>query len=176
VTAMDPSGSRAGSDLSLSLTAHTEPSAVTSPSCRPEDLTLECWGSLVLRIPKFGDLGVGGFEVHRVAVGDISCDDEGGDDGGCGDRALAAAVAAGEPVQAQVNGVGFVRWPGNSGLPVGTKLQLRFTLTDNGRAAYEDQVVVQVNRFVEGPVKPLLYQSAPETIRQVQIHDAVAPD
>ncbi len=169
VTAVNPPGSRVGSDLSLSLTAHTEAGGVASSSCGPGDGTLKCWGSLMLRIPRYGDLGVGAFEVHRVAVGDISCGDEGDD--GCGDPAVAAAAGTGGPVPVQVNGVGFVKWPGNTGLPVGTKLQLKFTLTDNGTAAYEDQVVVQVNRFVEGPAKPLLYRSGPETIKQVQIHD-----
>ncbi len=177
VTAMNPAGSRAGGDLTLALTAHTERSTVANPSCRPEDLTLQCWGSLVLRIPEYGDLGVGNFQVHRVAVGDISCGgDEGGEDGGCGDHGMEAAAVAGGPVQAQVNGVGFVKWPGNTGLPVGAKLQLKFTLTDNGAAAYHDQLVVQVNRFVEGPDKPLLYESAPEIIRQVQIHQVDAFD
>ncbi|MGN6577012.1 MAG: hypothetical protein ACTHKG_15145 [Nocardioides sp.] len=72
VTASNPAGSKAGGPT-LSLTAHTEASAFSDPSCRPEDLTLECWGSLVLRLPAYGDLAVGSFEVHRVAVGDISC-------------------------------------------------------------------------------------------------------
>lgn len=172
VTAMNPAGSRQGSDMQLSLTAHTGPSTVPDPSCRPQDMTLECWGSLVLRLPKFGDLSVGDFQVHRVAVGNISCGDMGGEEDGCGDHEMLAEAApgTGEPVLAQVNGVGFVKWSGNTGLAVGTKLQLKFTLTDNGSANYVDQVVVQVNRFVEGPDKPLLYQSGPETVCQVQIH------
>lgn len=173
VTAQNPGTSRLGSDVTLALTAHTEESTVTDPSCRPEDTTLECSGSLTLRIPEYGDLAVGNFEVHRVAVGDIGCGDE-GDDGGCGGHEAQAVVLAEPtpPVQAQVNGVGFVKWSGNTGLPVGTKLQLKFTLTDNGPARYGDQVVVQVNRFVEGPDKPLLYLSAPQLVQQVQIHYA----
>ncbi len=87
---------------------------------------------------------------------------------------LAAATTT--PVQAQVNGVGYVKWQGSTDLPVGTKLQLKFTLTDNGKAAYVDQVAVQVNRFVEGPDKPLLYESAPQTVQQVRIHLGVGTD
>jgi hypothetical protein len=170
VTATNPSGSRVGSDMRLGLTAHTEPSTALDPSCRPQDMTLECWGSLVLWLPSYGNLRVGDFEVHRVAVGDITCGDMGGDDG-CGDNAVtAAAPGMGEPVRAQVNGVGLVKWSGSTGLAVGTKVQVKVTLTDNGTANYVDQVIVQVNRFVDGPVKPLLYQSGVETIQQIQIH------
>ena len=170
VMASNPSSSTAGSDLAITLTAHTGLSTVPNPSCRPQDMTLECWGSLVLRIPKFGDLSVGDFQVHRVAVGDIACGDEGSEDDGCGDHeAGGMAVGVEPPVQAQVNGVAVVKWSGNTGLPVGTKVQLKFTLTDNGRDLYQDQVVVQVNLFTEGPDKPLLYRSGPETIRQVSI-------
>ena len=170
VTASNPAGSKVGG-ITMSLTAHTEATTVTDPSCGPEDATLTCWGSLVLRLPEFGDLAVGGFEVHRVAVGDITCGDEGGDDG-CGDHGMELAAGSTTPVQAQVNGVGYVKWQGNTDLPVGTKLQLKITLTDDGKAAYGDQVVVQVNRFVEGPEKPLLYQSGLQTIQQVRIHYA----
>jgi hypothetical protein len=169
VTAVNPAGSRVGSDLNISLSAHTELSTTADPSCRPQDRTLVCWGSLLLRIPKFGDLAVGNFEVHRVAVGDISCGDEGGEDDGCGDHEMSAMGVVTGPVLAQVNGVAYVKWPGNTGLAVGTKLQLKFTLTDNGTASYVDTVVVQVNLFVAGPDKPLLYQSGPELIRQVTI-------
>lgn len=168
VKAVNPATSRSGSDLELSLTAHTEVSSVLDPSCRPQDANIECWGSLLLRIPKFGDLSVGNFEVHRVAVGDISCGGDHGDDG-CGDHEVARAATTAEPVLAQVNGVAYVKWSGNSGLAVGTKVQVKLTLTDNGSAPYADQVVVQVNLFVEGPDKPLLYQSGPEAVKQVQI-------
>jgi hypothetical protein len=133
-------------------------------------MTLQCWGSLVLRLPKFGDLSVGDFEVHRVAVGDVGCDD------GCEDGGMQAAPAAGEPVHVQVNGVAFVKWSGNSGLAVGTKVQLKLTLTDNGSAPFVDQIVVQVNRFVEGPDKPLLYLSGVEPIQQVRIQYVDAVD
>lgn len=168
VTAINPAGARLGSDLQLALTAHTEWSSSPDASCRPQDMTLECWGSLMLRLPRFGDLAVGGFEVHRVAVGDISCGDMGDD--GCADGQVQATPATGGPVQAQVNGVAFVKWPGNTGLVVGAKLQIKLTLTDNGVASYGDEVVVQINRFVEGSNKPLLYQSGVETVKQVQIH------
>ena len=164
VTATNPASARSGSDLFVSLTAHSESTTVPDPSCRPEDQTVRCWGSLMLRIPEYGDLAVGNFEVHRVAVGDISC----GDEGGCGDGMLAAATT-GEPVQAQVNGVGVVKWAGNSGLTVGDTLQLKLTLTDYGTAQYQDQLVVQVSRFIEGSDKPQLYLSRSETIRQVRI-------
>ncbi|HEX5826089.1 MAG TPA: hypothetical protein VFY23_01095 [Candidatus Limnocylindrales bacterium] len=170
VTAVNPTGTKEGSDLVITLTAQTEASSVPSPSCRPQDRTLECWGALVLRIPKYGDLMVGEFQVHRVAVGDITCGDDDGDDG-CGDHEMpATALAPASTLKAQVNGVGVVKWSGNTGLPVGTMVQVKLTLTDNGKARYLDQVVVQVNLFVPGPTKPLLYQSGPETIQQVQIH------
>jgi hypothetical protein len=167
----NPGQSPAGGDVQIALTAHSEESTVENPSCRPQDLTLECWGSLFLVLPGYGNLAAGGLEVHRVAVGDIACDDESGDDGGCGDHetGLAAPADPGTPVQAQVNGLAVVKWPGNTGLEVGTKLQLKFTLTDNGPARYGDQMVVQVNLFKPGPDKPLLYRSAPQTVQQVRI-------
>jgi hypothetical protein len=170
VTALNPTGARDGSDLVITLTAQTEASSVSNPSCRPQDVTLQCWGSMVLRIPKYGDLMVGDFQVHRVAVGDIACGGDEGDDG-CGDHQMAAtALAVGTPLNAQVNGVGVVKWSGNTGLSVGTTVQVKLTLTDNGKAKYLDEVVVQVYLFVSGPTKPLLYQSGPETIQQVQVH------
>jgi hypothetical protein len=172
VTAVNPEGSTVGSDLTIVLTAQTEASSVPNPSCRPQDVNLACWGSLVLRIPKYGDVMIGELEVHRVAVGDIACGGDDGDDG-CGDHEMAAtALAVTTPLKAQVNGLGVVKWSGNTGLPVGTRVQLKITLTDNGKAKYRDTVVVQVNLFQQGPVKPLLYQSGPETIQQVQIHFA----
>lgn len=168
VIATNPQGGPTGSDLALALTAHSARSALADPSCRPQDATSDCWGSLVLRIPRYGDLGVGGLEVHRVAVGDTSCGDTGGEDDGCGDETT-AAVLPGDPVRAQVNGITAVRWPGNTGLAVGTQLQVKFTFTDNGKAPYGDTVVVQVSLFREGP-KPVLYTSAVVPVRDVQIH------
>ncbi len=173
VTVNNPGQPRMGSDVMVALTAHTEDSAVEDPSCRPQDQNLECSGSLVLRLPGFGDLAVGKFELHRVAVGDIACDDE-GDDGGCGDHETGVTALAGAdaPVLVQVNGLAEVKWSGNTELPVGTRLQLKLTLTDNGTARYGDQVVVQVNLFTSGPDKPLLFESAPQTVQQVRIHGA----
>ena len=174
VTAVNPGTWKGAGDLKVTLAAHTEASTVANPSCRPQDVNLECWGSLLLRLPTYGDLAVGNLEVHRVAVGDIACDDESGEDGGCGDHEMGVAALTGAdgPVQAQVNGLAVVKWPGNTGLEVGTKLQVKFTLTDNGSAPYQDQLEVQVNRFQPGSVKPLLWASGPQTVKQVQIHFA----
>lgn len=175
VTAVNPTNAKHGSDIDLMLTAHTESSSSADPSCRPQDMTLECWGSLVLRLPRYGDLALGGFEVHRVAVGDISCGGhDGGEDDGCDghETTMTTAQTAGavdEPVRAQVNGVARVKWPGSTGLPVGTQLQVQFTFTDNGSRQFGDQVVFDVNEFVDGPDKPLLYRSGVEMIKQVQI-------
>lgn len=170
VVAVNPGTSTSGSDLRITLTGHAERSTVVTPSCRPQDLSLDCWGSLVLRVPDAGGLTVSHFVVHRVAVGDISCEDD--EDGDCGDHEMSeSAVGAGEEaVQAHVNGVALLRNPGNTGLPAGTKVQLKFTLTDAGPEPFGDHVDVQINEFVPGPVKPLLYSSGPETIQQVQIH------
>lgn len=183
VTAVNPGTSHVGSDLKITLTAHTEKSSAASPSCRPQDSTLVCWGSLVLRVPDAGGLSVSGLEVHRVAVGDVSCGDDesgdcGGEDGGscddqggsCEDGAHTAAALAPSAVEAQVNGVGVLTNPGTTGLPVGAKVQLKITLTDNGTAKYADQIDLQINEFVTGSAKPLLYQSGPQTVQQVQIH------
>ena len=183
VTAENPGTSSRGSDLQISLTAHSELSTVPNPSCRPQDLTLRCNGSLFLRVPERGGMTVTHLQVHRVAVGDISCgDDEGGDcgdeGGGCedggscegGDVAILAIPSREFPVQAQVNGVAVLTKPGDTGLPVGTPVQVKITLTDNGTAQYADLADVQVNQFVPGPVKPLIYESGPQVIQQVQIH------
>lgn len=184
ITAVNPGTGHAGGDLKISLTAHTEKSSAAAPSCRPQDSTLDCWGSLVLRVPDAGGLSVSGLEVHRVAVGDISCgDDESGDcggedggscddqsGGGCEDGVHAAVAVATGAVQAQVNGVAVLMNPGSTGLPVGSKVQLKITLTDNGTAKYIDEVDVQINKFVSGSAKPMLYESGPQIVQQVQIH------
>ncbi len=169
VTAVNPGTSRSGSSLRISLTAHTERSAATSPSCRPQEPTIRCWGSLVLRVPDEGGFSVTGLEVHRVAVGDISCgDDEGG---GCTDAEAASPGADPDPPQqAEVNGVAFVTDPGTTGVDPGTKVQLLMTLTDFGTAQYQDQIDVVVNRFVTGSPKPLLFDTGPQTIQQVAVH------
>jgi hypothetical protein len=179
VTAQNPGTSSAGSDLRITLTAHTEKSTVPNPDCRPGSATLTCWGSLVLRIPDAGGMSVTGFQVHRVAVGDIGCVDEGS--GGCENDMAATAEPPPYPVQAQVNGVAVLTDPGTltyppgtpqAGEPVppGTAVQLKITLTDNGTAQYQDQADVQVNLFVTGSVKPLLYDTGPQPVQQAQIH------
>lgn len=179
VTAQNPG--TYGDGLRITLTAHAEQSTVQNPDCRPQSATITCWGSLVLRIPDAGGMSVSGFQVHRVAVGDTGCGDE--ESGGCegGDMAAMAAEPPGYPVEAQVNGVAVLTDPGTltyppgtpqAGQPVapGTTVQLKMTLTDNGTAQYRDQVDVQVNLFVSGSVKPLLYDTGAQTVQQVQIH------
>jgi hypothetical protein len=179
VTATNPGTSARGSDLTLNLTASSERVTVADPSCRPQDLTIRCRGSLYLRIPERDGMTVTRFEVHRVAVGDIGCgDDEGGgcgdEGGGCedGDGCEEASVATPIttfPVQAQVNGVATLTKPGDTGLAVGTQVQVKITLTDNGKAKFGDLVEIQVNLFVSGPVKPLIYEtSQPQVIQQTQ--------
>ena len=180
VTAQNPGTSSAGSDLRITLTAHSEASTVADPSCRPQDANIRCWGSLVLRIPDAGGLTLQGLEIHRVAVGNTSCGgDE--DEGGCGGDMTAAALPADSaPVQAQVNGLSTITSnPGNelcpatgTVCPVGTKVQVLMTLTDNGPAPYGDTITIDVNQFREGPNKPTIWQTEePLTIQQVQIHD-----
>ncbi len=178
VTAVNPGTRPQASDLMIVLTAHTQRSAAPdNPSCRPQDLTLRCWGSLNLRVPEMGGMSVTGLDVHRVAVGDITCDDETGDEGGCsGEDEAVPATAAGEAVQAQVNGVAVLQRAGSSNLPVGTEVQVKITLTDNGSALYHDQADVTVNEFVPGAVKPLIYESGPQTVQQVQIHHVAGAD
>ncbi|HET9081003.1 MAG TPA: hypothetical protein VFO01_10885 [Trebonia sp.] len=169
VTAQNPGTSAQGSDLRITLTAHSEATTQASPSCRPQDASIQCWGSLVLRIPAFGDLTLSGLQVHRVAVGGTSC---GGDEGGdsCGDMAAALRPDGSYPVDAQVNGLSVLTSPGNSGLPAGTQVQVKIALTDNGTAQYADTVDVQVNQFAQGMTKPLIYDTGPQTVQQVQIH------
>lgn len=180
VTAENPGIPGLGGDFQLSLTAHTEQSAVENPSCRPQDLTLRCWGSLYLRVPARGGMIVTRFHVHRVAVGDISCGGEEG--GGCGDEGGGceeggscegggtATPALDLPEEAQVNGVAVLTSPGNTGLSAGTQVQVMITLTDKGTGRYASQADVQVNEFVPGPVKPGIYDSGTQDIQQVQIH------
>lgn len=180
VKAQNPGTSSANSDLRITLTAHSEAGTVDNPSCRPQDASIRCWGSLVLRIPDAGGLTLQGLEVHRVAVGDISCGHDEGDDN-CGGEMTAAAVPSDSPpVQVQVNGISTITGnPGNvtcplTGIacPAGTKVQVLMTLTDNGPAQYGDTITIDVNQFVEGPNKPAIWQTTEaQTIQQVQIHD-----
>ncbi len=167
VIASNPGVRSDTSDLGIALTAHTETSTLDSPSCRPEDLTLRCWGSLTLRVPELG-MRVTQLQVHRVVVGDIAC----GEDGGCADGEGDGIVptAAGEPLQAQVNGLAVLQAPGNSGYSAGTQVQVKITLTDNGSAPYADQAEVTINAFISDDDKPQIYHSPPAPVQQVQIH------
>lgn len=178
VTAQNPGTSGSGSDVRLTLTAHSEASSATNPSCRPQDANIDCWGNLVLRIPEAGGLTLKGLQVHRVAVGDTTCGGE--DESGCGDE-MAAALRSqtGYPVTAQVNGLSTITDPGNAicpvtntACPVGTQVQVLMTLTNNGPQQYRDTVTIDVNQFVSGPDKPTIWQGGPLTVQQVQIHFA----
>lgn len=73
-------------------------------------------------------------------------------------------------MKAYVNGLSTIVKPGSSGLPFGAKVQVKLTLTDNGAARYADAVDIVVSEFVEGPVKPLVYDSGEQIIQQVAIH------
>lgn len=167
VTAQNPGTSSQGDNLRITLTAHSEVSAEASPSCRPQDANIQCWGDLVLRIPKFGGLTLSGLQVHRVAIGDTTCGD---DEGGCGDMTAALKPGTLYPVNAQVNGLSVMTNPGDSGLAPGTQVQVKIALTDEGPASYADLVDVQVNEFVEGSIKPLIYDTGSQVIQQVRIH------
>ncbi len=164
VTAQNPGTSALGSTLRITLTAHTDKSAVPDPSCRPQDATLRCTASLVLAIPAAGGLSVTGFQVHRVAVGTTSC----GDDNCGGDMAVAQATGT----EATVRGVAVLANPGTTGLPPGSTVQVFVDLTDNGTAQYADQARVRVRPFTEGQDKPgWSYDSGWQTIQQVRIHE-----
>ena len=110
------------------------------------------------------------FEVHRVAVGGVGCGGEGDD--GCGghETTMSSTLGGPSPVQAVVNGVAVLRDPGSTGEPRGAAVQLKIHLTDNGEALYADEIDVEVNKFVPGPVKPELYRTGLQTIQQVRIH------
>ncbi len=188
VMALNP-GTAPGSDLRLTLVAHSARSTVPNPDCRPAaegrpPPALRCWGTLVLQAPDAGGLTVRGFlEVHKVAVGETSCgDDQGSDcdgDGGCqeggcdsgGMAAAAGSAESAEPVHAQVNGIATVINPGSTTMTAGQTVQVHITLYDNGTARYQDQVFVQVRP--QGPQQntiPWAYQAGPEAIQQVDIH------
>ncbi len=170
VTAQNPGAAGEPSGLRLTLTAHSQVSAVADPSCRPQDANIQCWGDLVLRIPEAGGLTLSGLQVHRIAVGDTAC---GGDEGGdsCGDMTAALTPDGSYPVNAQVNGLSVITDPGSTSYPAGTQVQVKIALTDNGGAQYADMASVQVNEFVPGMDKPLIWQTAaPQVIQQVQIH------
>lgn len=166
VVAQNPFHPGRASAMGLTLVAHSAASTSEAPSCRPEDATLRCWGYLTLRLPAFGGMTVRGLEVHRLTVGSTGCSGE--DEGGCGHDAALTATYKG--TEAQVNGLSRITVPGRSGLPVGTQVQVQIALHDNGARPYADTVDVQINRFVAGSVKPLIYDSGEQTVQQVWIH------
>lgn len=163
VTAQNPGTSALGSTLRITLTAHTDKSAVPDPSCRPQDATLRCTASLVLAIPGAGGLSISGFQVHKIAVGSTSCGDD------CGGEGMAVPAVSG--VTATVHGIAILTDPGNTGMERGSTVQVFINLTDNGTAQYGDQAQILIRPFVEGPNKPgWSYDSGWQTIQQVQIH------
>jgi hypothetical protein len=166
VRAQNPAWRGAPSSLRITMTAHSEAASVVDPSCRPKDANLRCWGSLVVVAKDFGGMTLKGFEVHRVAVG--------GSEESTGHHELTVATRhrGSYPMKAYVNGLSTIVKPGFSGLPSGAKVQVKLTLTDNGAARYADAVDIVVNEFVDGPVKPLIYDSGEQIIQQVAIHGA----
>lgn len=170
VMALNSGWGHGASSMRMILVAHSQKSTVANPSCRPQDANIRCWGELVLNVPAFGGMTLSGLQVHRVAVGDTAC--SGGDEGGnCGDE-MAAALRSGiaYPVDIQVNGLSKIIRPGRSGLPAGTQVQVKVSIADNGPGQYRDTADVQVNRYVSGATKPLIYDSGPQTIQQVLLH------
>lgn len=159
-----------GSDLLIGLTASSEQRAVPNASCRPADHTLRCSGSLMLVVPERGGMTVTSFEVHRVAVGNTSCGGE-EEDSCTGSKAHATATetVSSQAVRAQVNGHGVLSVPGDTGFAAGTAVQVKMAFVDNGSAQYEDVADVQVNLFVEGSKKPLIYESGPQIVEQVDV-------
>lgn len=171
VTAVNPGTSGQGGDFFLSLTAHSAKSSATAPSCRPQDTTLRCFGSLELRIaiPEMGgDVTLAGLEVHRVAVGDTSC-------GGCeGDETTEAAVGPAGPTrdesdEAAVNGLSTVT-RGTPELPTGTTVQVRIVLVENGRAPYSGEAGITVAELGEGSNGPEIADTGEVPIEHVAIH------
>ncbi len=163
ITAQNPGTSPAGSDLRITLTAHSAAGSGTDLSCRPQDQTLRCWASLVLDVPEAGGLRLTGFQAHRVAIGVGECS-------GCGgDVVPASANATVGPSEAVVNGLATVQRPGSTDLATGATVQVKIALVDEGAARYRDQVDVAVYRYVEGSVKPLVYDSQWQVVEQVAI-------
>lgn len=171
VTAVNPGTSGHGGDFFLSLTAHSAKSSTSAPSCRPQDATLRCFGSMVLRIaiPEVGgEVTFSGLVVHRVAVGDTSC-------GGCeGDEATEVAASPAVPTQdesdeAAVNGLSTVT-QGTSQLPTGTTVQVKMLLVDNGSAPYSGEADVAINEFTAGSSKPEIVDTGEVPIEHVRIH------
>ena len=168
----NPGTHSGASDLRVGLTASSEQSTATNPTCGSGSQGLRCSGSLTLTVPERGGMTVTSFQVHRVAVGNISCsgDDEDGCDSSEAQPAATEAVSL-EAVRAQVNGRGALSVPGDTGLAVGTAVQVKIALIDNGPAQYEDVADVQVNLFVEGSKKPLIYESGSQLVEQVDVFE-----
>lgn len=174
VIAENPGVHGAASDLRIGLTASSGQAAPGS-TCGRGGQGLNCSGSLTLTVPERGGMTVTSFQVHRIAVGDTSCSDDGEDDCGSGEEgqkvaqpAASEALAPGA-VRAQVNGLGVLSAPGDTGLPTGTQVQVHVTLIDNGPTLYGDVADVQVNQYVEGSTKPLIYESGIQMVEQVQV-------
>ena len=162
------------SDLRIGLTASSARSILGNATCGSGGQGLPCSGSLMLTVPARGGMTVTSFQIHRVAVGNTGCGKDSCDDSGGGQEV--AQPAATEPlgpgaVRAQVNGVGVLSVPGDTGLAVGTKVQVHIALIDNGPTMYEDVADVQVNLYIEGSM-PLIYESGPQVVEQVEVFQA----
>lgn len=165
VTVLNPGAHHGATSMRIVLVAHSQNSAAANPSCRPQDANIRCWGELVLDVPADGGLTLSGLHVHRVAIGDTSCG------GACGDEVTQALRRSPSyPVDIQVNGLSTIIRPGRSGLPTGTQVQVKISITDNGPGQYRSTADVQVNRYVDGASKPLIYDSGSQAIQQVLLH------
>ena len=174
VTAQNP-GSARTSDLRITMTAHSELTGVPDPSCRPNATTMECWGSLMLRLPEVGGLSLRGLDVHRVSLTEGDGHDGGG--GGCGDECggeggmAVTAAALTFPAHLIVNGTSTVSAAGTSGLSVGSVVQVKMTLVDYGPALNTDTISITINRFAGEGTWQLVYATGMRTIKQVQVHE-----
>ncbi len=172
VVVENPGTHGGASDLRIGLSASSERSTATNPTCGSGSQGLRCSGSLTLTVPERGGMTVTSFQVHRVAVGNISC---GGDhEDGCdaSETQLVATEAGGlGAVRAQVNGRGLLSVPGDTGLAAGTPVQVKIALVDNGPGQYRDVVDLRVNLFVEGSKKPLIYESGSQLVEQVEVFE-----
>lgn len=69
VTAQNPGTPAQGSDLRITLTAHSVATTQASPSGSPQDAGIRCPGDLMPRIPAFGDLTLSGLRVRQFPRG-----------------------------------------------------------------------------------------------------------
>ncbi len=174
VTAENPGGTQA-SDLRITMTAHSELTGVPDP-CRPTATTMECWGSLVLRLPELGGLSLRGLDVHRVALleGDGhdggTCGDGGDECGGEGGMAVTVSALT-LPAHLIVNGTSTVSAPGTSGLSAGSVVQVKMTLVDYGPAQGADTIAITINRFAGEDNWQLVYATGVRIIQQVSVHE-----